>query len=205
MHIVFDFDHTLFNTAQLWQDWLDQLENCGVDRADAVESGERLFGIGFSPYNHGEQMGLQGDELDQLVSDFEEYTRQESEQLLYKDVEECIKKWGDEHSFSILTFGHSEYQHSKIEAAGLNDLIDDVRIAMPERTKATQIAEMLKEIDEPIMFVDDNPRELQAVAELGLEVQLVRMRRKGGRHSDEFCKEDGEKWQSITSLSEMTI
>jgi FMN phosphatase YigB (HAD superfamily) len=205
MHIVFDFDDTLFNTAQLWQDWLDELEGCGVDRADAVETGERLFGVGFSLYEHGEQMGLQGDELDQLVSDFEEHTRQQSDQLLYKDVERCIKKWGEEHTFSILTFGHAEYQHSKIEAAGLNELIDDIRIAMPERTKATQIAEMLQEIDKPIVFVDNSPRELQSVMDLGLAVSLVRMRRNGGRHSDEYCKEDGDGWQSVTSLTEVTM
>ena len=203
MHIVFDFDGTLFDTHALWQAWLDQLEQLGVNRDEADETGEELFKIGFTLRDHGEMVGLNGDELDQLVSDFEEYTRQESERLIYEDVSECLDAWGSDHSFSILTFGHPEYQNFKIEAVGLNDLVSDIRIARPERVKSMQLAEMLAESDEPMMFIDDNPKELQSVHDQGLDIELVRMCREGSRHCNESHEHDGNGWRNIHSLEEL--
>jgi len=204
MHIVLDFDGTLYNTEQLWNDWLDRIVDQGIDRDEAAEIGEQLFGVGFTLREHAEQAGIAGDELDQLVSDFELYTEEESERLLFNDVKTFIDQHKKKCTFSILTFGDPDYQHFKINAAGLDDLIDVIHIARPERKKHLHLKELLSEHEE-ILFVDDSPRELEAVRDADLSIKLVRMIRPDSRHTIESHADDGVAWQTVTELSEIEM
>lgn len=204
MRIVLDLDYTLFDTAQHWNDWLARLESIGISRDDAIETGESLFGVGYTLEGHGQKLGIPQEELDELVSAFEQFTHQEAPGLVYKDVFPFLQQWSGEHDFTILTFGHPEYQHFKVKWSGIGEHIDDVRIARPERVKSVQLAEMLEEFNEPIIFVDDNPKELVAVRDAGLDIQLVRMIRKGARHVNDVVEGEAT-WQDATSLNDLNI
>jgi FMN phosphatase YigB (HAD superfamily) len=204
MHIVLDFDGTLYHTERLWNSWLDRLVDQGIDRDEATEIGEKLFGIGFTLREHAEQSGIAGGDLDEIVSEFEQWVEEEGDQLVFGDVKEFIKENEKDHTFSILTFGEPDFQHFKIEAAGLDEYIDEINIAVPERRKGVQLKEFLAE-HEDIVFVDDNPRELESIRDAGVGVKLVRMVRKDSRHTIESHPEDGEAWQTVTKLSEIEL
>ncbi len=199
-HYVLDFDGTLFNVGMLWDRWLDELEACDVDREDAIDKGNQLFGEGFTLREHGQQMGIEADELDELVSGFEEYIQAEALTMLYPDVVPFLQE--RDATFTLLTFGDHDFQHFKIEAAGLDEFIEDIRIARPERRKPIQLKELCESTDDEVIFIDDNPRELAAVLDDGLPVTVVRMMRGGLRNADAHAG-DGERWQTIKSLLEI--
>ena len=199
-HYVLDFDGTLFNVQMLWERWLDELVACDVDREEAIDKGNQLFGEGFSLRDHGQQMGIEAGELDELVSGFEEYVQAEALTMLYPDVIPFLQE--RDATFTLLTFGDHDFQHFKIEAAGLDEFIEDIRIARPERRKPLQLKELCKATDDEVIFIDDNPRELAAVLDDGVPATVIRMMRGGPRNSDAHDG-DGERWQTIKSLSEI--
>jgi len=200
-HYVLDFDGTLFNVQMLWERWLDELVACDVDREDAIDKGNQLFGEGFTLRDHGQQMGIEAGELDELVSRFEEYTQAEALTMLYDDVTPFIQE--SDAAFTILTFGDHDYQHFKLSATGLDELIDDIRIARPERLKHVHLKELCATTDAEVIFIDDNPKELSSVLDSGVPVTPIRMMRKGSRHAGEEHDGDGERWQTIASLAEI--
>ena len=200
-HFVLDFDGTLFDVEPLWEEWLNRLEEAEVDRGEAIEVGERFFGLGYHPHKHASELGLSGAELDELVSSFEEWAQFEAPSLVYKEVGSFVQQYQS----TILTFGDPEHQQFKVEAAGLDEFIADVRVARPERLKIVHLKELCEEEDQTIVFVDDNPRELEAVRDLGLPVTLVRMRREGARHADLPHEGDDVDWQCVASLEEIEV
>jgi FMN phosphatase YigB (HAD superfamily) len=202
MHIVFDFDHTLFDTSRHWSCWLDHLEYVGIDRDEAISVGERLFGEGYTLEGHGRVLGIPSDTLKELISQFTSFTHKEASHLVYDDVLPFLKTHKDAHRFTILTFGHPNYQQFKVKWSGLGAYIHDVRIAGPDRLKSTQLLEMVNRSDEPMMFIDDNPKELSSVRDANIGIPLVRMRREGARHRNDSV--DGEVcWQDVKSLNEL--
>ena len=190
MHFVFDLDYTLFDTARHWSDWLDRLVALGFSREEAVRTGESLFGVGYSLEGHGNALGVPEEQLAELIHQFETFTHDEAPNLVYTDVVPFLVAHKDQHQFTILTFGHPDYQQFKVKWSGLGEHIHDVRIAGPERLKVTQLFEMIRETDEPLLFIDDNPKELAAVRDAGLAISLARMMREGARHIDDPI--DGE-------------
>lgn len=202
MHFVLDLDYTLFDTATHWADWLWRLEELGISREEAIVAGESLFGVGYTLEGHGAALGLPQDQLDELVQGFERFTQEKAPSLVYSEVVSFLEKHAGTHQFTILTFGHPEYQHFKIKWSGLGEYIDDVRIARPERMKAIQLAEIVAESAGPICFVDDNPKELSMVRDANLGIQLARMFREGARHTGDPI--EGEViWKDVTSLDEL--
>lgn len=201
MHIVFDFDGTLFRTGCLWNTWLDRLEECGLDRDEVTDLGEKLFSTGFTPREHARQAGLDGIELDDIVSEFEQWVEEEGERLVFDDVRQFIVENQEKHTFCILTFGDPDFQHFKIEASGLGDLIDEIHIARPERKKYIQLKEFLDEFPE-ILFIDDNPQELESVRDAGIPIRLARMIREDSRHTAGH-PEDNKSWQAVTGLKDI--
>ncbi len=200
-HYVLDFDGTLFDVESLWVQWLDLLEGLDIDRGEADDEGRQLFDEGFTCRLHAERMGIDGATVDEIVSQFEEHTQAEALTMVYEDVMPFIER--KDADFSILTFGDSSYQHFKLDASGISDVVDDIRIARPERRKSVHLKELCAETDAQIIFIDDNPNELTAVIESGLPVIPVRMMRKGSRHHGDAHAGDGEQWQTVKSLSEI--
>jgi FMN phosphatase YigB (HAD superfamily) len=201
-HFVLDFDFTLFDTGRHWNDWLTRLEGVGISRERALSSGESLFGEGYTLIGHGERLGLSKEVLDNLITDFDEFTQSEGEKLVYKDVFPFLSRNDSLCEVSILTFGAPSYQHYKINASGLLKHVPKVRLADLNNMKAKQLGEMDLENKE-IVFVDDNPIELVRVHESGLPVELVRMKRHGARHAKDEHPLEGKAWRTIESFDEL--
>ena len=109
------------------------------------------------------------------------------------------------HTFSLLTYGDSDYQHFKVRAANLQEYFDAIRIAGPHRLKVSHLQEMLNNSDLPLAFVDDSPNELEPVYRAELPVKLFRISRPEGRHTDRPHELDGVGWECIRSIDEISL
>ncbi|NQV90768.1 HAD family hydrolase [Candidatus Uhrbacteria bacterium] len=201
-HFVLDFDGTLFNTDVLWQWIINRFSQEGLEWDSIINEGEKLFAQAYTVERHARKMGLD-DVLSQKISnEFDLVTDQESSALVYPDVIPFLEDFPIENK-SILTFGEEVFQKAKIKAAKIDSRIGSIRIAGPEYQKTKHLKELLEIVEHPILFIDDNPRELLAAHEAGLPIELVRMRRPGARHALNDHEMDSEVWRVISSLAEL--
>jgi len=222
MHLVCDFDSTLFNTEKIWSEWLEILVGLGVDREVAIKQMGILNAIGWTHRAHALMCGISESEVDTLVQNFLVHAQSIGSSLVYDDVVPFFEKHRPPHTFSILTYGNAEYQRSKIASTGLNDYFDTIRIAGPNNLKVTVLREMLSETPSfirrglgggqvmgqgevcPIAFVDDSPNELNPIVDAGLPIQLYRIVRPGAKH-DYAHERDDVAWKRIGSIGEIEI
>lgn len=203
MHFVYDFDATLFKTSSLWEAWQKVLKDFGGDEEAIVTTGNTLFGEGFTLEGHGERLGISGKDFDKAVQKFYKKTKEAGVSLVFEDVIPFLEAQRDEHRQTILTFGNRDYQHSKVTASTVLSYVDDVQIATPDMMKPQHLREFIESGSESMVFIDDNPRELEAVHDVGLPITLVRMIREGERHAEEEHKLDDDAWMCVTSLEEV--
>lgn len=205
MHLVCDFDNTLFDTTTHWNAWLNVLVSAGIDREEAIAKVEAVIIQGFTLHAHAERVGLGGKELERAVKQFEVFTNEHAPSFVYQDVVPYFDKHKPVHTFSLLTYGDSDYQHFKVHAANLQGYFESIRIAGPHKLKVSHLSEMLKRTDLPLAFVDDSPNELEPVYRAGLPVKLFRISRPEGRHTDRSHELDGVAWTCIQSIDEISL
>lgn len=203
MRLVYDFDATLFSTADLWNAWVDTLAQYESDRDLIEDVGEELFEVGFTLEEHAVELGLEKDICDELVKKFHAHTDEEGESLVFNDVVPFLEEQQKHHEQIILTYGNEEYQYRKIQASGLHAYVDEIKIAGPDDMKHVQLQDMFEQSAETIIFIDDSPRQLSKVQETGLPIQLIRMLREGERHTDESHPCDDQMWDCVSSLEEL--
>ena len=201
MHLVCDFDSTLFDTNKIWFAWLETLVGLGVDRDFSTQQKDILNVTGFTHRAHAIASGISEADVDALVENFLQHARRIGPELVYDDVETFFEKHKAEHTFSILSYGNSEYQTSKILSTGLQKYIATIRIADLNKNKVQHLREIL-ETSSLISFVDDSPKELLAVVDTKLPVRLYRIVRLGGMN--DFVHEmDDVKWKRIGTIEEI--
>lgn len=202
MHFVCDFDETLFDTNTLWNKWLDFLENTGINRDEAIAKVESVIIEGFTPEKHALRLGLHEKDVHHLAKQFRQYTEQHAPSLVFSDVIPFFEQYKLVHSFSLLTYGDSSYQREKVSAAQIDPFFTSLRIAGPHKHKVRHLEELLSHENEPIVFVDDSPNELNPVVNAGLPVKLYRIVRPGAKH-DYIHERDNVAWTRISTLKEI--
>lgn len=197
-----DFDGTLFDIEVVWQGIVDRFVQEGLVVESVIEKGESLFSEGYSIRKHAQRVGLNNDSVEKITQELEQTLSEKGTTLVYPDVVPFLLSIPLELK-SILTFGEEVFQKTKIRAANLESHIGNIRIAGPEYHKTAHLKEMLEVVEHPLVFIDDNPRELLAVHNAGIPVDLVRIRRKGARHAQSDHELDNEAWRVIQSFDEL--
>lgn len=200
MHIVYDFDGTLFATGKLWDAWSTALQKFDVSEKTIHDAALPLFDSGFTTRAHAEALGISGKKLEKLVDSFARTTRENGTKLVFPEVLEIMEEF--EGRQSILTYGDEAFQTEKVTISGIADFVDDVFVASPDKMKPAFLREMIEAGSEPITFIDDKPEELMRVHDAGLPVRLLRMIRDGERHAEPHACDD-DIWECITSLEEL--
>jgi len=201
MHLVCDFDSTLFDTNKIWFAWLEILVQHGADRDFATQQKDILNLTGFTHRAHALSVGIPESEVDILVQHFLQHARNIGPELVYSDVPSFFDKYQSQHTFSVLTYGNAEYQESKILSTGLQKYFEIIRIADLTKNKVEHLKEILLSKTE-IAFVDDSPKELLPVIDAGLPVKLYRIVRPAGMN-DYVHEKDDVFWKRITSIDEI--
>lgn len=204
MHLVCDFDSTLFNTEKIWSEWLEILVMRGIDREKAIREMQILNAIGWTHRAHALASGIAEADVDTLVGNFLQYAKNIGSSLVYDDVIPFFEKHRPSHTFSILTYGNPEYQHSKILSTGLQDYFETIRIAGPNNLKVNQLQRLLENTISQLSFVDDSPNELNPVVDMKLPIKLYRIVRPGAKH-DYLHERDDVAWTRISSLDQIVF
>lgn len=214
MHLVCDFDSTLFDTEKLWLEWLEILVTRGVDRDRAIREMHIQNAKGWTHRAHALACGIDETTVDALVENFLAHARNIAPSLVYDDVVPFLEKHRPPHTFSILTYGNAEYQTSKIASTGLQNYFDAIRIAGPNNLKVTVLQEMLNFPKgrvatlpyeyQPIAFVDDSPNELNPIVDASLPIKLYRIVRAGAKHDYQHERDDVA-WERIESIGEIEM
>ncbi len=214
MHLVCDFDSTLFDTDKLWNEWLEILVGLGANREQATQQMQILNAKGWTHRAHALACGIPKEDVDALVNNFLEHARNIGSSLVYDDVIPFFEKHRPPHTFSILTYGNEEYQRSKIISTGLQDYFEAIRIAGPNNLKVDQLREILARTPSlqrrgqgevcDIAFVDDSPNELNPIVDAGLPIKLYRIVRPGAKHDYMHERDDGA-WKRIGSIDEIEM
>lgn len=204
MHLIYDFDGTLYSMHQLRNAWVDVLSDYSFSPEEIDTAGEKIFAAGYTLSGHTKALGLKGPEIEKLVKKFSRVLNEKSSSLVFADVVPFLEAQIDNHQ-TILTYGDSEFQSQKINASGIVDKVNDIKIAGPDKGKVDYLREMVELGLGKIVYIDNSPNELRRVYESGLPIALIRMMRPGERHSDLPCSEDNNAWQCVSSFEEVEI
>lgn len=204
MHLVCDFDDTLTNTTKYWNFWLDKLEEVGVKRERAIETGSRLFIERFSLKKHMDSLQIPEQTAAQLLREMEKHVNEFGKTYIFSDVHPFLLEHHGKHSFSLLTYGDETNQRWRVLESGIAPYFEPVRIAGPEKHKVEFLKEILEITQEQIIFVDDSPNELNPVVDAGIPVQLYRIVRPGAKH-DYSHERDNVAWKRIGSIDEISL
>lgn len=185
MRIIFDFDHTLFDTPRLKSVIQEIFKSHGVDEELFRKTHDESRGGGrdWKPDRQLEILKTLGllnidrvrHELEKLMS--------ESCRFLYNDTVPFLKKVEPDHKLALVTYGESSFQESKLNGCPeMTGYFDKIVI--------TQNLYKDKEVNDLsggklAVFVEDNPAALAAAKKYAPHIVTVRINRGVGRHASE--------------------
>jgi hypothetical protein len=176
MHIILDFDYTIFDTnamrsriARLLEVTEDAFRSAEQEMKDADEL--------YNPYRHAELLGLPEEAIVNVLS--------VAQKVVYNDARAFLKKHADD-NITLLTFGNVPWQEAKIAAAQLEHV--DTVVAT-DGDKAEIARQWTTEND--IVVVNDRGGEIDAMAAVLPDARFVWMRRDGAPYVDEPCTVEG--------------
>src|SRR3989338_6523507 len=203
MHLILDFDFTIYRVGVLYEKWKRLFAGMEMDWQAFDQHAHDLFWEGFTAEKHARRLGIPERQIAKLVREHLKDIETESPSLLYEDVVPFFEKHEGAHRRTILTHGDPEYQDLRIQASGVGALVDDIRIATPTMRKRDHLRELVEANGEPLLFVDDNPNELVHIHEAGLPITLVRMNRGEGHYAEVKHEGDQNKWSCVSNLEEL--
>ncbi len=182
MHIVIDFDNTLFNTDAMRAALLEALEQFGVTK-EQYQSTEKELISHQGTYNleghldlmlSGSKREQAGTLADQVLDQADEY--------LYPDAQHFLQQYNEE-QLTILTFGPPEWQQRKIKNAGLDNAVTEVITTLGE--KKDIIADMT---ETEVIVIEDKASEIDAMKQARPEYTYIWIRREGTSYYDQPCR-----------------
>ena len=179
MKIYIDFDGTLFNTDKYTEDFMNILNDYGIDKAlynevnNVICGNSRLFNINviidYFVTKHNINNSLK-EKINNLLND----------SYVYSDVIECLNILINEgYELYLLTYGDGEFQKLKINASNLSKYFKEIIITEKDKSKL--------DIDyENSIFIDNNPFEIEKFNNSNGKI-LIRIRRDNDKFANIPC------------------
>lgn len=179
MKIYIDFDGTLFNTDKYIEDFMNILNDYGIDKALFDEVKNRICGnsklfninviIDYFVTKHNIDNSLK-EKINNLLND----------SYVYSDVIECLTSLINErYELYLLTYGDGEFQKLKINASNLSKYFKDIIITEKDKSKL--------DIDyENSIFIDNNPIEVERFYNSNAR-NIIRIRRSSDKFANTGC------------------
>lgn len=128
-----DFDRVLFRTDAFKKMLKERFEDFGETYPDGI----------YDPEEHAERLGVDRDEILEVL--------EEAEKFVYSDVD--LLEGLEDLETVIVSRGDPVFQREKIEASGVEELVEDVKIVQEEP----------KDVAEIDFLVDDREKEVERV------------------------------------------
>ena len=206
MKLIFDFDHTLFDTSRFLAALSENFAALGISESTfykaltAAYNAERMFIPSRFLYalteNQNSSYKLFEKQLISFCGSLNKY--------VYLDAIPFLQTVQQSHHTPVLlTFGHEQFQRMKIEGAGLVPYFE--RVIVTDNIAKDEEVEKLSGGKQTI-FVDDNPVALAAVKRYAPHIVTVRMRRSDGEHTNEPSGQGVDyEIQNLNELQEILI
>lgn len=178
MHIVFDLDYTLLDTAALKNALADAVTAHGPSREDYERTYRETVKREGKVYDYDPDA-----HLDLLADAFPDEAARDaarrgmdgvlarSEEFLYPGVKELLTELRDHGAeLTLLTLGNEKWQHAKVDRSGLRGLFDEV--IATEKEKSGVISKIAGK-DRRTIVVNDNGKELVEMQERAPELTYV--------------------------------
>lgn len=182
MNIIFDFDNTLFHEKPFVESIRRDFGACGIPGDIFTEAAAEAYeGEVWRQFQH---MNILAEWCDISIDDLTralDAILSRAHTFLYPDVHAFLQQTHKTYSLSILSFGDEKFQRMKIDGAGIAGFFRDIIITQNIRK---DIDANLLSNGEPALFVEDNPRALEAVKAHAPHITTVRMRRGHGKYAD---------------------
>ena len=173
---ISDWDGVLFNVAALKQDWFHLLDALsGKDAVATYETVKQECGFYDATY-HMELLGGTERVWRQAITDF---LREKAPQCIFPEARpllEGVRARGGK--VVIMTKGTNWFQRAKIDLSGLDSVIDAVYVA-EDRDKIAAFREVSASFEEPRIFLEDTPEELEILKQHDPSLRTILLVRKG--------------------------
>ncbi len=137
--ILFDVDHTLFDTTTWFQEFLKpvlaealntETENIARVADEYVASLEKSTDFNATDFRQwlGEEFEVEADSIRKLF-----FTPQYFERSLYRDVKPCLHSLETDYTLGIFSEGVADWQRPKIELSGLQPFLDSQHVYIYRR------------------------------------------------------------------------
>ncbi len=171
--LALDFDYTISHFTDDLRGLFEIFTRRGVPEKEARSAFTHVVeqvGFTFSAYSHAVQRAHRVNESEKILrAEFKNWLS--SSLVLYPESLRMLRKWHNKIPVVIVTSGNPEFQREKIKTVGIP--YDDVRFIQPPQRKVSVMPHLLKKYGVPVVFVDDNPRELDAVYQKSLQDKII--------------------------------
>lgn len=177
--IFLDLDHTLLDTDGWWWKFVpERIAALGIPEAQWFTAYEQVWKTGYSLEKHIATLAAERVEIpEQLLFETIFYSFGALPSFLFLDVVSFLERAGEAGwSAYLLSFGNRDWQSRKVEALGLRKFFHDVLLTEAELDKAAQILGVVSGYQQ-VVFVDNNPKELDAVRQRVPGTATYRMNR----------------------------
>ncbi len=193
MHIIIDFDYTLFDTEAMRSALIDVSARHGVTEDTYRETEMQVKKKG-GTYNMQAHIALLLEDRsarERLAEEWEE-ALQGAESFLYEDARAFMLLY-QEQEVTVLSFGSPEWQRKKIERSGITDLVDDVITTDGPKGDALQRLA----VNEETVIITDRGSEIDEMYGIDQRPRYVLLRREGTPYAEEPCEHATRVWTDL--------
>lgn len=174
--LVVDFDRTIFDSDRLYQDLYRICENHGIGRdlldpAFALVPPENVLFNFFLMVQRSK--GIEAVKISHLVAELRAFVRTKGHQYVFDDTGPFL--YSAMHAgwkVIILTYGDCDFQHAKVTGSKLGDLCQLLIVTSAPKWYRSEIFNT-----SPVIFLDDNPKDIDGVKDRFPHVVAVEVKR----------------------------
>lgn len=176
--VVFDFDYTLFDAARLKEEMAASLAGCGVPPeafwdayAQASASADKI--CDYDPARHVDMLaGRLTCSRDEALRRIEAVVARAPEFLMPGAVSLLRRLKSEGATLVLLTHGNPAWQERKAERSGLLPHFARAVFAAENKERAPELAAL----EGPVVMVNDNGREIDAIAAAFPDFRMIAVR-----------------------------
>jgi phosphoglycolate phosphatase-like HAD superfamily hydrolase len=179
--LVVDFDRTIFDSDRLYQDLYCICENHGIGRdlldpALALVPPENVLFNFFLMVQRSK--GIEAAKINHLVAELRAFIRTKGHQYVFEDVRPFLGSaiqagW----KVVVLTYGDHDFQVAKLAGSGIGDLCQLFSITSTPKWDRLEIFNTSS-----VIFLDDNPRDIDGVKDRFPHVVAVEVKRQNTKY-----------------------
>jgi hypothetical protein len=180
MHLLIDFDYTLFNTEAMRRACIAAVAKCGITEQDYRAAERELKAKKLYDIEHHLDILATG-QTRQVIGEVVAAVLKKTDEFLYPDAVSFLQRHAH-HRLTLLSFGVPTWQERKINGAGITDFFNEVVVT--NQSKADMLSRWSK--DELIAF-NDRGSEIDTMKAIRPTLKAVWVRRPATPHRTEIC------------------